>query len=92
MSGLLCGIGLAFLSTVPAIESQTDRFRLLTCIVVIGGMCRVFALRDGLAPSTVTLLAIGMEVLVTPLLCLWQARIAGRTLRMQLRELGDRRG
>jgi hypothetical protein len=35
LSGLLLGIGLCFWSTLPSIEEKTNRFRLLTLLVVI---------------------------------------------------------
>lgn len=41
LSGLLLGIGLAFLSTLPRIESEGVRFRLLATIVFIGGIARL---------------------------------------------------
>jgi hypothetical protein len=78
LSGLLLGIGLAFWSTVPRIESQTARFRLLTLIVFVGGVCRVATLHLAPVPSTDMLFAAAMEVVVTPLLCLWQWRVASR--------------
>lgn len=76
LSGLLLGIGLVFWSTVPGIETKGATFRLLTLIVVAGGLCRLIgvALGDGLSGSVVGPLA--MELAVTPLLCLWQARLA----------------
>ncbi len=38
LSGLLLGIGILFWSTVPSIELHTGRFRLLTLLIVIGGL------------------------------------------------------
>jgi hypothetical protein len=80
LSGLLLGIGLVFWSTVPGIETKAATFRLLTLIVVAGGLCRLIgvALGDGVSGSVIGPLA--MELTVTPLLCLWQARLA-RTAR-----------
>jgi hypothetical protein len=72
LSGLLLAIGVAFWTTLPNIEQKTGRFRLLTGLVVVGGLCRLFGVTmgDGLSVSTVGPLA--MELLVAPLLCLWQ--------------------
>ncbi len=53
LSGLLFGIGLAFLTTVPAIERRGARFRLLGGIVVIGGCGRLLSLLSVGAPPTV---------------------------------------
>jgi hypothetical protein len=78
LSGLLLAIGLAFWTTIPAIERKTARFRLLTLIVFVGGLCRLLGvlIGDGLSPSIGGALA--MELGVTPLLCLWQARLDRR--------------
>ncbi len=51
LSGLLFGIGLAFWSTIPRIESRGGRFRLLTLLVVIGGLGRLYALLTTEVPA-----------------------------------------
>jgi hypothetical protein len=76
LSGLLLGIGLTFWSLVPRIERHTTVFRVLTLIVVVGGLGRllgVFVTGVASAPMTA---ALGMELVVTPLLCWWQGRVA----------------
>ena len=78
LSGLLLGIGLGFLTTVPHIEAHTARFRLLAGIVVIGGLGRLASVAVHGGVDTATLFALAMELLVTPLLALWQTRIAGQ--------------
>lgn len=80
LSGLLLAIGLGFWSTIPNIEQRTQRFRLLTTIVVIGGLCRLLGvmLGDALTPSVAG--ALVMELMVTPLLCLWQGRVGRGTM------------
>jgi Domain of unknown function (DUF4345) len=75
LSGLLLAIGLGFWSTVPRIETRTARFRLLTALVIVGGLGRVVSLLVVGAPSYGMLAALVMELGVTPLLCLWQARV-----------------
>jgi hypothetical protein len=76
LSGLLLGIGLGFLSTVPQIETRSARFRLLAAIVVIGGLGRLLSVAlDGAADAS-TLFALAMELVVTPTLALWQRRVA----------------
>jgi hypothetical protein len=76
LSGLLLAIGLGFWSTVPGIEGKTARFRLLTALVVVGGLSRAFGLLAVGVPSRGMLAALAMELGVTPLLCLWQARVS----------------
>jgi len=78
LSGLLMAIGFAFWSTIADVETKTGRFRLLTTLVFIGGLSRLLgvALGDLLSPSV--LAALGMELAVTPLLCLWQSHCRGK--------------
>ena len=76
LSGLLLGIGLAFWSCVPAIETKSGRFALLTGIVVLGGLARLLtAIRLGVWSPLVTG-PLAMELIVTPAVCLWQKRVA----------------
>jgi hypothetical protein len=75
LSGLLLAIGLAFWGTVPSIEAQGVRFRLLTLLVFTGGLARltgVFLI--GLA-SPAMLFALVMELFVTPCLAFWRERL-----------------
>jgi hypothetical protein len=76
LSGLLLAIGIGFWTTVPSIEGKTRLFRVLTLLVVGGGLCRLLgvALGDRLDGSVGG--PVLMELVVTPLLCLWQARVA----------------
>ena len=43
LSGLILAIGVGFWTTVPAIESHGARFRLLTALVLVGGLGRLYA-------------------------------------------------
>lgn len=76
MSGLLLGIGICFWSTVPEIERKSRRFRLLTLLVVIGGLGRLAGLMMTGLPSVFMIGALIIELIVTPALCLWQAHVA----------------
>ena len=76
LSGLLLGIGIAFWSTVPAIEEKTGRFRLLAFLAVIGGLARLTGLLLTGIPSLYMLGGLFLELVVTPILTLWQTRIA----------------
>jgi hypothetical protein len=81
LSGLLLGIGIGFATAVPRIERRTARFRLLTAIVVVGGLGRLWSLIAFGAPDRPMLAALVMELGVTPALALWQARVAGQARR-----------
>jgi hypothetical protein len=76
LSGLLLALGLGFWSTLPGIEEKTGRFRILTVLVVIGGIGRLLGLGLTGIPSLFMLGGLVIELFVTPLLCLWQTRIA----------------
>lgn len=78
MSGLLLGIGLCFWSTLPGLEEKTNRFRLLTLLVVIGGLSRLVGLVLTGLPSFFMVGGLIVELIVAPVLCLWQTRIANR--------------
>jgi hypothetical protein len=72
----LFAIGLGFVSTIPRIETHGDRFRLLTGIVVVGGIGRLVSLYAIGPPSLVMTAALVMELIVTPGLAIWQFRVA----------------
>ncbi len=78
LSGLLLGIGIAFATAIPDIERRTTRVRLLTGIVVVGGIGRFLSLLLRGPPDKPMLAALVMELGVTPCLALWQARVARR--------------
>ena len=78
LSGLLLAIGLGFLSSLPRIERQSRRFQLLAVIVIIGGLARLLSSFALGRPTLAVTAALGMELVVTPALALWQDRVARR--------------
>ena len=76
LSGLLLGIGLVAWSTIPAIERHGTRFRLITAIVFVGGLARLYGVVVMGWPGPPMVFGLVMELVVTPLLCLWQWRVA----------------
>ena len=80
LSGLLLAIGLAFWSTLWDIEGKTGRFRLLTALVVVGGISRLMGVAMGDTLSWPIAGALAMELLVAPLLCLWQGGVGPVTV------------
>lgn len=76
LSGLLLGIGLVFWASIPTIERQSDRVGVLTALVVVGGLARLGAALAHGDAGRGTLLALVMELAVTPALCVWQRRVA----------------
>ena len=83
LSGLLFGIGILFLTTVPRIETSTARFRLLAIIVIVGGLGRLLGVMVNRDVDALSLFALGMELGVTPTFLLWQARVAARRRRAE---------
>jgi hypothetical protein len=79
LSGLMLAIGLGFWSTVPKIEAQGPRFRLLTTLVLIGGRGRLYALVLSGPPAVAMLGGLAMELLVTPGLAIWREGLERRT-------------
>lgn len=78
LSGIFLVLGLAFASTIQAIERQGPRFRLLGAMVVVGGLARALSWAMVGEPSLPHRLGLVMELGVVPLLMLWQARVARR--------------
>lgn len=81
--GVLLAIGIAFWMTIPRINRMALQFRLLSALVIAGGLCRLFGVALGDAPSNMEWGALGMELFVTPMLCLWQLRFS------QYRRIGE---
>lgn len=80
LSGLLFGVGLWFASMIPNIEHHGGKVGLLTSIVVIGGLARLYGVLVDGSPAPSMVLALVMELVVTPLLWGWQRRVAARSL------------
>ncbi|MBA3511263.1 DUF4345 domain-containing protein [Sphingomonas sp.] len=76
LSGLLLGLGIGFAVSVPTIERRSELFMVLSFTVVVGGLARLCALMVFGMPGTPYVLAFGMELVVVPLLFVWQRRVA----------------
>ena len=78
LSGLLMGIGLAFLLAIPKLGRENALFTALAVIVFLGGLARLFSVLDAGWPSMPHRFGLFMELAVTPALALWQRRVALR--------------
>lgn len=76
LSGLLLGIGIVFAASIPTIERRSELFKALSFVIVVGGLARLSALLVHGMPGTPHVLALGMELVVVPLLFVWQRRVA----------------
>jgi hypothetical protein len=83
VSGLFLMMLLLFASCIPDVEHKTARLRLLGLMVVTGGIARLLSLILVGMPSTGHLVGLGIELVETPLLLLWQARVAQRAARQR---------
>jgi len=77
LSGIFLGVGLAFYACVSAIERKTLLFRFAAGVVVLGGLARLASLLLVGVPSAGHVMGLGLELVVVPLLTIWQSRLAG---------------
>jgi hypothetical protein len=75
LSGLLLAIGLGYWACAPTIERRGREIRLLTMIVLIGGLSRLAGVFLAGDPGRMWW-TLGMELAVAPAIGLWQARVA----------------
>lgn len=78
LSGIFLGLGALFYLCLPAIERKTQLFRLAAGLVVIGGLARLLSLLTAGTPTTPHLVGLALELIVVPLLVIWQAAVARR--------------
>ena len=78
LSGIFFGIGVMAVSCIAAIERRTERFSWVILFVVIGGIARLAGLALVAVPEGAQFYAVYVELIVTPLLGLWQRRVARR--------------
>jgi hypothetical protein len=76
LSGLFLGIGITFYACVAGIERKTMAFRIAAAVVALGGLARLGSLLAVGVPSAGHLLGLALELIVVPLLVLWQGRVA----------------
>lgn len=88
LSAILFGFGICFWLMIPAIETHRWPFRMLCALVVLGGLARA-ATGIGAGFGKEALLALVMELAVTPALFLWRERIERRASAVD--EAGDAR-
>ena len=78
LSGLLLGIGLVFLASIPRIESKGAVFRTLGFVILVGGLARLYSLIENGTPGFGHQFGLVMELVVVPAIVVWQARVAKR--------------
>ena len=78
LSGIFFGVGIMALSCVPRIEQRGERFGWVVALVFCGGLARLYGIVFHGWPSAGHITGLGLELGVTPLLGLWQRRLARR--------------
>ncbi len=76
LSGVFLVVGLAWYSCIPKIARRTRLFRLLAAMTIAGGFARFLSFGLHGAPSAGHLYGLVAELVLVPLLVIWQARIA----------------
>jgi Domain of unknown function (DUF4345) len=65
-------------STLPRVEKETTKLRLIMGIVFAGGLARLVSWRRTGRPHPVFLGAIAIELVGMPIMAVWQNRLAAR--------------
>ena len=76
LSGVLLAIGLGYWTAIPRIELQGERIGILTLVVVGGGFCRALGMLLYGLPGGGMTAALAVELVLAPLIYLWQVRVA----------------
>ena len=78
LSGLLLGTGLVFLACLRNIERHRPVFLALGAIILVGGLARLLSAIELGWPGPGHRFGLVMELVVVPLIVLWQGRVARR--------------
>jgi hypothetical protein len=76
LCGIFVAVGLVWWSTIPAIERNGERFRVLALLIVAGGLARLVSLFVAGWPPAGHVAGLAMELVVVPLLVWWQTVVA----------------
>ena len=78
LSGIFLGALIAMYSCIPDVERKGERLRLIGALIVCGGLARLIGVFAMGLPGWGHRYGLVMELVVTPLILLWQARVARR--------------
>ena len=76
LKGMLLAIGLVYWSAIPDIERRGERIALVTFILVLGAVPRLMAVISHGVPTIGIIVGLTGELIVAPLLWLWQRHVA----------------
>ena len=78
MSGVMAGMGIVLLCSIPHVERYRERFGIITLMVVLGGLSELYSVILHGIPSVGALFGIFMTLVYAPLLWLLQRHVARR--------------
>lgn len=78
LSGVFLGLGVMLLACIPRIERESRLFGFICLAVVLGGAARALGVAIDDWPGAGHRVGLVLELGVTPLLLLWQRRLARR--------------
>ena len=78
INGLFLAMLCWYAASIPGIERHGARLRLLSSLVLTGGLMRAFSWGLVGAPMLGHKIGLGIELGIVPLVLLWQARLARR--------------
>lgn len=78
LSGIFLAMLAGYASCISGIERKGARLRLMAALTVAGGLARGWSLIDAGVPSIGHRVGLGLELIVVPLIVIWQARVARR--------------
>src|SRR5471030_1271487 len=76
LKGMLLAIGLIYWSSIPDMERHGERISVVTFILVLDAVPRLMAVIGHGVPTIGILIGLGGELIVAPLLWLWQRHVA----------------
>lgn len=80
VSGMLAGMGVVLLVSIPHVERHHERFTILTFVIVLGGLAELYSVVLNGIPSVGTFFGMFMTLIYAPLLWLLQRHVARRAV------------
>lgn len=78
LSGIIAGMGIVLLCSIPHVERYRERFGILTFMIVLGGLAELYSVTLHGIPSVGALFGMFMTLIYGPLLWLLQRHVAKR--------------
>lgn len=78
LSGMMTGMGIVLLASIPHVERYRERFGILTFMIVLGGLAELYSVTLHGIPSIGAMFGMFMSLIYAPLLWLLQRHVARR--------------